>query len=56
MQEEVSDAGSFQPGQVGGGAGEDAGLVLRRAANWAKADDAVNFPATMTMPAEQGAT
>lgn len=54
MQEEVPDAGGLDPGDVGGGAGEDAGLVLHRAANGAEAHHAVHLPPVTPQLAQEG--
>lgn len=48
-EEEVPDPGGLDPGDVGGGAGEDAGLVLHCAADGTKTDHAVHLP---TIPVE----
>lgn len=56
MQEEVPDACRLDPGDVGGGAGEDAGLVLHGAADRAEAHNAVHLPAVPTQLAQQRTT
>lgn len=55
MQEEISDPRCLDPGDVGGGAGEDAGFVLHGAADRAKAHHAVHLPAVPAQLAQQGA-
>lgn len=56
MQEEVPDAGRLYPGDVGRGAGEDAGFVLHGAADGAKAHHAVHLPAITAKLAQQRTT
>lgn len=56
MQEEVPDACSLYPWDVGCGASEDAGLVLHRASNRTEAHNAVDLPAVTPHLAEQRAT
>lgn len=56
MQEEVPDACGLDPGDVGGGAGEHAGLVLHRAADGAEAHHAVHLPAVPAQLAQQRTT
>ncbi|TNN52706.1 hypothetical protein EYF80_037086 [Liparis tanakae] len=53
VHEEVPDARGLDPGDVGGGAGEDAGLVLHGAADGAEAHHAVNLPAVVPLLAQQ---
>lgn len=53
VQEEVPDPRGLDPGDVGGGAGEDAGFVLHSAANGAEAHHAVHLPAVLTQLAQQ---
>lgn len=53
MHEEVPDARGLDPGDVGSGAGEDAGLVLHGAADRAEAHHAVNLPAVLPLLAQQ---
>jgi len=53
VQEEVPDAGGLDPGDVGGGAGEHAGLVLHRAANGPEAHHPVHLPAVPAQLAEE---
>lgn len=55
VQEEIPDARGLDPGDVGGGAGEDAGLVLHGAADGAEAHHAVHLPAVPPQLAQQGA-
>ena len=55
VQEEVPDARGLDPGDVGGGAGEHAGLVLHRAADGPEAHHAVHLPAVPAQLAQQGA-
>lgn len=56
MQEEVPDACRLDPGDVGGGAGEHAGLVLNGAADGPEAHHAVHLPAVPPQLAQQRAT
>lgn len=56
VQEEVPDAGRLNPGDVGGGAGEDAGFVLHGAADGAKAHHAVYLPAIAAKLAQERTT
>lgn len=56
MHEEVPDARRLDPGDVGGGAGEDAGFVLHGAADGAEAHHAVHLPAVLTQLAQQRTT
>lgn len=56
MQEEVPDACSLDPGDVGGCAGENAWLVLHGAADWAEAHHAVHLPAVASQLAQQRTT
>ena len=53
VQEEVPDACRLDPGDVGAGAGEHAGLVLHGAADGAEAHHAVHLPAVAPQLAEQ---
>ena len=53
VQEEIPDARRLDPGDVGGGTGEDAGLVLHGAADGAEADHAVHLPAVPAQLAQQ---
>lgn len=53
MQEEVPDTRGLDPGDVGGRAGEDAGLVLHGAADWPEAHHAVHLPAVPAQLAQQ---
>lgn len=55
VQEEVPDARRLDPGDVGSGAGEDAGFVLHGAANRAEAHHTVHLPAVVTLLAQQRA-
>lgn len=55
VQEEVSDPRRLDPGDVGGGAGENAGFVLHGAADGAEAHHAVHLPAVPPQLAQQGA-
>lgn len=55
MQEEISDPRRLDPGDVGGGAGENAGFVLHGAADGAEAHHAVHLPAVPPQLAQQGA-
>lgn len=55
MQEEVPDPRCLDPGDVGGGAGEDAGFVLHGAADRTEAHHAVHLPAVPAQLAQQGA-
>ena len=56
VQEEVPDAGGLDPGDVGGGAGEHAGLVLHRAADGPEAHHAMHLPTVPAQLAEQRAS
>lgn len=56
VQEEVPDPRGLDPGNVGDGAGEDAGLVLHGAADGAEAHHAVHLPAVPAHLAQQRAT
>lgn len=56
MQEEVPDACCLDPGDVGGGAGENAGFVLHGAADRAEAHHAVHLPAVVSHLAQQRTT
>lgn len=56
MQEEVPDARRLDPGDVGCGAGEDAGLVLYGAADGAEAHHAVDLPTVPALLAQQRTT
>lgn len=56
MQEEVPDACCLDPGDVGGGAGENAGFVLHGAANRAEAHHAVHLPAVPPQLAQERTT
>lgn len=56
MQEKVPDPRGLDPGDVGGGAGEHAGLVLHGAADGAEAHHAMHLPAVPPQLAQQGAT
>lgn len=53
VQEEVPDAGGLDPGDVVGGAGEHAGLVLHRAAYRPEAHHTVHLPAITPQLAQQ---
>lgn len=53
VQEEVSDARGFDPGDVSTGAGENAGLVFHRAADGAEAHHAVDLPALAAKLAQE---
>lgn len=53
MQEEVPDTRGLDPGDVGGRAGKDAGLVLHGAADWPEAHHAVHLPAVPAQLAQQ---
>lgn len=55
VQEEVSDARGLDPGDVGSGAGENAGFVLHGAADGTEAHHAVHLPAVPPQLAQQGA-
>lgn len=56
MQEEVPDACCLDPGDVGSGAGEDAGFVLHGAADRPKAHHAMHLPAVTPQLAQQRTT
>lgn len=56
VQEEVPDACCLDPGDVGDGAGEDAGFVLHGAADGAEAHHAVHLPAVLAQLAQQRTT
>ena len=53
MQEEIPNAGGLDPGDVGGGAGEHAGLVLHGAADGAEAHHPMHLPAVPAQLAEE---
>lgn len=53
MQEEVPDACCLDPGDVGDGAGEDAGFVLHSATDGAETHHAVHLPAVPVQLAQQ---
>lgn len=55
MKEEISDPRCLDPGDVGGGAGENAGFVLHGAADGTEAHHAVHLPAVPAQLAQQGA-
>lgn len=56
MHEEIPDPGGLNPGDVGGGAGEHAGLVLHGAADRAEAHHAVHLPAVPTQLTQERTT
>lgn len=56
VQEEVPDASRLDPGDVGSGAGEDAGFVLHGAADGAEAHHAVHLPAVPPQLAQERTT
>lgn len=56
MQEEVSDTRCLDPGNVGSGAGENAGFVLHSAADGAEAHYTVHLPAVSPQLAQQRTT
>lgn len=56
MQEEIPDARCLDPGDVSGGAGEDAGFVLHSAADGAEAHHAMHLPAVPAQLAQQRTT
>lgn len=53
VQEKVPDARGLDPGDVGGRAGEHAGLVLHGAADGAEAHHAMDLPAVPPQLAQQ---
>lgn len=56
VQEKVPDARGLDPGNVGGSAGENAGLVLHGAADGAEAHHAMHLPAVPPQLAQQRTT
>lgn len=56
VQEEVSDSCCLDPGDVGSGAGENAGFVLHSASDGAEAHHTVHLPAVPTQLAQQRTT